>query len=65
MQPAFSVLMSVYAKDRPAWVRETLDSVLSNTVKPTEVAAVIDVPIPTASIGRFLSAAYKFKEKGI
>lgn len=42
----FSVLMSVYAKDRPAWVRQALDSVLSNTVKPTEVVTVIDGPIP-------------------
>ncbi len=47
MQPAFSVLMSVYAKDRPAWVREALDSVLSNTVRPAEVLIVIDGPIPT------------------
>ena len=46
MQPAFSVLMSVYAKDRPIWVREALDSVLSNTVKPAEVVLVIDGPIP-------------------
>ena len=46
MQPAFSVLMSVYAKDRPAWVRQALDSVLSNTVKPNEVVVVIDGPVP-------------------
>ena len=45
MQPAFSVLMSVYAKDRPAWVRQALDSVLSNTTKPTEVVVVIDGPV--------------------
>ena len=42
----FSVLMSVYAKDRPAWVREALASVLDNTVKPAEVVTVIDGPIP-------------------
>lgn len=42
----FSVLMSVYAKDRPAWVRQALDSVLSNTVKPAEIVAVVDGPIP-------------------
>ena len=47
MEPKFSVLMSVYAKDRPAWVRQALDGVLSNTVKPSEVVAVIDGPIPT------------------
>ncbi len=46
MQPHFSVLMSVYAKDRPSWVRQALDSVLTNTVKPTEVVTVIDGPIP-------------------
>ncbi len=46
MLPAFSVLMSVYAKDRPAWVREALDSVLSNTIKPAEVVVVVDGPIP-------------------
>ncbi len=46
MHPAFSVLMSVYAKDRPVWVRQALDSVLSNTVQPNEVVVVIDGPIP-------------------
>ena len=46
MEEKFSVLMSVYAKDRPAWVREALDSVLSNIVKPAEVVTVIDGPIP-------------------
>ena len=46
MKPLFSVLMSVYAKDRPEWVRQALDSVLANTVKPTEVVTVIDGPIP-------------------
>ena len=42
MQPAFSVLMSVYAKDRPAWVREALDSVFAQTVLPTEIVLVED-----------------------
>lgn len=45
MQPAFSVLMSVYAKDRPAWVREALDSVLSNTAKPNEIVIMVDGPV--------------------
>ena len=47
MQPHFSVLMSVYAKDRPAWVRQALDSVLTNTVKPTEVVIMVDGPVGT------------------
>ena len=46
MEQKFSVLMSVYAKDRPEWVRQALDSVLANTVKPAEVVTVIDGPIP-------------------
>lgn len=46
MQHTFSVLMSVYAKDRSPWVRQSLDSILSNTVKPTEIVMVVDGPIP-------------------
>lgn len=46
MQQAFSVLMSVYAKDRPAWVGQALDSVLNNTAKPAEIITVIDGPVP-------------------
>ena len=45
-QSAFSVLMSVYAKDRPAWVSEALNSILANTVQPAEIVTVIDGPIP-------------------
>ena len=44
--PPFSVLMSVYAKDNPVWVAQALDSVLANTVRPAEVAVVVDGPIP-------------------
>ena len=46
MDSSFSVLMSVYAKDRPDWVREALESVLSNSVVPNEIVTVIDGPIP-------------------
>lgn len=48
MKQNFSVLLSVYAKDRPAWVRAALDSVLANSVKPAEILTVIDGPIPPA-----------------
>ena len=51
----FSVLMSVYAKDRPAWVAQALDSVLNNTAKPAEVVVVIDGPI-TEELQKILSA---------
>lgn len=38
--------MSVYAKDRPDWVRQALDSVLNQTLPPQEVVVVIDGPVP-------------------
>lgn len=44
----FSVLMSVYAKDRPAWISQALDSVLANTVKPAEVVIMVDGPVTPA-----------------
>lgn len=47
MEQKFSVLMSVYAKDRPEWVRQALQSVLANTVKPAEVVIMVDGPVGT------------------
>ena len=47
MAQDFSVLMSVYAKDKPAWVSQALDSVLANTAKPKEIITVIDGPVPS------------------
>ena len=47
MEQKFSVLMSVYAKDRPEWVRQALNSVLANTVKPAEVVIMVDGPVGT------------------
>ena len=44
----FSVLMSVYAKDRPAWIREAVDSILTNTVSPAEEVIVIDGLVPSS-----------------
>lgn len=57
--PPFSVLMSVYAKDRPDWVQQALDSVLSNTVKPAEVVIVIDGPIPAGLQNTLTASAAK------
>ena len=45
MEAQFSVLMSVYAKDCSEWVKQALDSVLSNTVVPDEIILVIDGPV--------------------
>ena len=42
----FSVIMSVYKKDNPVWLKEALDSLLiKQTVKPNEIVLVIDGPI--------------------
>ena len=41
----FSVLMSVYQKDNPVWLKEALDSVFAQTVKPNEVVVVCDGPL--------------------
>ncbi|WP_458402195.1 glycosyltransferase [Candidatus Avelusimicrobium sp.] len=42
---SFSVLMSVYAKDRPLWLAQALDSVLQNSLLPKEIVVVTDGPI--------------------
>lgn len=41
----FSVLMSVYYKDNPQWLKQAIDSVLNNTVKPNEIVVAVDGPI--------------------
>lgn len=41
----FSVLMSVYSKEKSEYLRQCLDSVLANTVLPNEIVIVKDGPI--------------------
>lgn len=45
MSKDFSVLMSLYHKENPRFLKESLDSVFSNTAKPSQVVMVIDGPI--------------------
>ena len=42
----FSVLMSVYAKDNPAFFKEALDSVINQTRQPDEIVIVEDGIVP-------------------
>lgn len=42
----FSVLMSVYENDKPEYLRESLDSIINQTVKPNEIVLVVDGPVP-------------------
>lgn len=46
MTQQFSVSMCVYGKDNPAWFRQAVDSILNQTVPPSEVVLVVDGPIP-------------------
>ena len=45
MTKEFSVLMSLYIKEKPNYLRECLDSILNQTVKPTEIVIVKDGPL--------------------
>ena len=42
----FSVSMCVYGKDDPGFFRDAAQSILEQTVKPTEVVLVVDGPVP-------------------
>lgn len=41
----FSVLMSLYVKERPEYFKESLDSVLNQTVRPSQIVIVKDGPL--------------------
>ena len=38
----FSVLMSIYYKENPSWLIESIESVLNNSIRPTEIVIVKD-----------------------
>ncbi len=42
----FSVSICVYGGDNPEWFKAAMDSVLNQTVKPSEIVLVVDGPIP-------------------
>lgn len=41
----FSVLISIYHKEKPDWLREALDSVFNQTIQPSEIVLVEDGPL--------------------
>ena len=45
MDKRFSVSMCVYHKDTPEWFETAVDSILNQTIKPSEVVLVVDGPI--------------------
>jgi len=44
--PQFSVSMCVYGRDNPVFFKQAVDSILDQTVKPSEVVLVVDGPVP-------------------
>ena len=44
---SYSVLMSIYKKENPSFLRQALDSMLAQTVPPTEIVMVKDGPLTT------------------
>ena len=42
----FSVIMSVYRKDDPSWLKIALNCLFEQTIQPTEIVLVDDGPIP-------------------
>ncbi|MBQ8858284.1 MAG: glycosyltransferase [Clostridia bacterium] len=44
----FSVALAIYEKDDPAFFDAAMDSILHQTVPPSEVIVVVDGPIPSA-----------------
>lgn len=43
--PQYSVLLSVYKKEKPEWLKAALESVLAQTVPPSEIVLVKDGPL--------------------
>lgn len=63
MSAVFSVLMSIYHKEKSEYLRQCMDSILSQTVKPTEIVIVKDGPLTEeldSVIGEYVS-----KEPGL
>lgn len=44
--PPFSVAISVYKNDNPEWFDTALDSIINQTVKPSEIVLVVDGSVP-------------------
>ena len=41
----FSVLLSVYRKENPEYLKQSIDSIFTQTVPPTEIVMVEDGPL--------------------
>lgn len=57
----YSVLMSVYHKEQPAYLRDSINSMLNQTVKPDEIVLVKDGPLTEA----LEKVIYEYKDNPI
>lgn len=48
MEFGYSVLMSVYGKEKPHWLRQSMESIYEQTVKTDNFVLVCDGPLPEA-----------------
>lgn len=44
--PQYSILMTVYEKDNPEWLKEAINSMIDQTHSPSEFVVLIDGPTP-------------------
>ena len=58
----FSVLMSVYIKEKPEFLKESLDSVFNQTLLPTEVILIEDGPLTNELYNTIKDFSNKHKE---
>lgn len=52
MSPNYSVLISVYYKEKPIYLKSALDSVLNQTLPPSEIILIKDGPL-TVELEKF------------
>lgn len=63
MNTTYSVLMSVYYKENPIWLRESIDSMRKQSIPPSEIVIVKDGPLP-AELEEVLQS-YKSQEDSL
>lgn len=56
---SLSVLMAVYARENPAYLREALDSLFAQTLQPLEIVVVKDGPLTVALENELTTAQHR------
>lgn len=58
--PPYSVLMSVYAKENPQYLKASVESMFAQLVKPSQFVLVVDGPVPQELQSEIDSLSEKF-----